>query len=108
MPGGGDGSNLPPLVATDFATLLTCPSFICLQNAINRTETGQSIPDSSVWAGTFGNGVSTPFTCSGWTNTADLGGGGVGLSGVLDTRWANNGTSLCDQAHRLYCFQQAT
>lgn len=104
-PNGSDGTNPPPLVVTDFATLIACSGSNCLQSPINRTETGGVVAgDPRAWTGTFPNGTSTPFTCSGWTNDAEL--GVIGRSDLADSSWTNHGTSLGGQALRLYCFQQ--
>lgn len=105
---GSDGTNPPPLVVTDFATLIACSvPGSCLQSAINRTETGSVAAGAfGAWTGTFHNGVSTGNHCSGWTSEMAPS-GGVGHCDMTDNQWTNYGSSLCDQANRLYCFQQA-
>lgn len=113
VPNGGDIGGLPPLVATDFADLLSCPGpgFICLQSAINRDENGQSVPagpEFLVWTGTLNNGVSSAQTCSGWSSSSGEEQGKTGRSDQLDIGWTEYGPSSCDQRHSIYCFQQAT
>lgn len=102
-----DGNNLPPLVASSFADLTTCNGAggACLQNGINRTESGQDAGDDAfVWTGTLENGSPGSQTCGGFTQA------GTGLSGEAGETtgiWTNNVFTPCNLSLRLYCFEQA-
>lgn len=104
---GIDGNNLPPLVASSFADLTTCNGAggACLQNGINRTESGQDAGvDAFVWTGTLENGTPGSQTCGGFTQA---GTGVSGEAGETTGIWTNNVFTPCNLSLRLYCFEQA-
>lgn len=101
----GDGGNPPPLVATDFADLLSCGT-TCLQSGIDRDEDGQvRAINPGAWTGTLANGNASADTCSGWTSTA--GNGLFGNRADNTTLWTENSSGPCTFAFPIYCFQQA-
>ena len=108
-PNAVDGSNLPPIVATNFSDLTTCGA-TCLQNPINRTETGEILPGSvTVWTNTLADGTASTDSCEGWTSS-DI--GDVGLFGdasQVDAKWTNTTTTFgCNSELSLYCFETAS
>ena len=104
-----DGGNPPPLVATDFADLTTCPSGICLQHAIDRNQNGE-LSLSSVWTGTLADGDAADNTCLGWTSAGDFEFGVIGGTDKINADWTGTTTFsfVCAATEPIYCFQQAT
>jgi hypothetical protein len=104
-----DSGNPPPLVATDFADLTTCPSGTCLQHAIDRNQRGEPFL-SSVWTGTLADGDAAERTCQGWTSVGDFEFGVIGGTDKIDADWtgSNAFSALCAAPEPIYCFQQAT
>ena len=108
VPNGGDGGNPPPLVATDFADLLSCGA-TCLQSAINRNQDGQvQGGNPGVWTGTLANGNASADTCEGWSSDSNAANGMTGSGTNNTTFWTENGPGSCNLDFVLYCFQQAT
>jgi hypothetical protein len=105
---GSDGGNPPPLVAENFADLLTCGGGVCLSNTINRVENGDSPGDApGVWTGVLADGAASSDTCGEWNN--DAGTGLVGDPSSATTNWTNSQFAApCGLFNRLYCFQQAS
>jgi hypothetical protein len=105
-----DGNNPPPTVADDFDDLITCVGAVdpvCLKNAINRTETGNTDISASVWTGTDADGIAESATCTNWTNGG--GTGQIGLTNSVSPTWTTSTAEPCGTASRsLYCFEQAT
>jgi hypothetical protein len=105
VPNEADGNNPPPIVAADFADLTSCNGGQCLQNPINRTESGLVLEGGiGVWTGTLADGTSGPESCEGFTSGGD---GLIGNATDVNERWTNNITSDCAIDFRLYCFEQA-
>lgn len=109
LPNVVDGSDLPPVVATNFADLLTCnPN--CLQHAIDRTEIG-GIVTKSVWTATFSDGDVSTSTCVDWTSNVSTDFGLVGDTTKIDPGWTGSKASSfefgCNIVKSLYCFEQA-
>ncbi|MFT4040541.1 MAG: DUF1554 domain-containing protein [Thermomicrobiales bacterium] len=104
-----DGVNLPPVVATNFADLLSCTTN-CLQHAIDRTELGD-IAAASVWTGTFSDGDVSTDTCAGWTSNNISNSGLFGNASAIDPTWTGSRTSTvvfgCNTSFSLYCFEQS-
>lgn len=67
----------------------------------------------NTWTGTHIRAVPAPmtsgFTCNDWTSSRPInpyqGLTGVGIS-LDETYWSDGSTSACNNAHRLYCFEQ--
>ena len=75
---------------------------------ISKDESNVAVGASIVWTGTTVSGTFSGVggDCNGWT-TNSLGVVGVrGSPTVSDAGWTNGGTSNCNTAGRLYCFQQ--
>ncbi len=109
QPNAVDGSNLPPIVATDLEDLTTCGA-TCLKSPINRTETGVILQGSvTVWTNTLANGTASTASCLDWTSS-DIGVSGLfGDASQVDSKWTNtNSTFGCNSALSLYCFELAT
>lgn len=109
QPNAVDGTNLPPVVATDLEDLTTCGA-TCLKSPINRTETGVILQGSvTVWTNTLANGTASTASCLDWTSS-DIGVSGLfGDASQVDSKWTNtNSTFGCNSALSLYCFELAT
>ncbi len=104
-------------VATDFASLLSCPGGVCLDAPIQFDEFGSLVVGpqfNAVWTGTNSDGSSAAQIvfptghCNNWTS---LGGFGVhGQFNVLGVRWTRPPfpqALICSRnpGARLYCFQ---
>ncbi len=107
QPNAVDGSNLPPVVATDLEDLTTCGA-TCLKQAINRTETGEILTGSiTVWTNTLSDGTASTDSCLNWTSNAGF--GLFGDASQVDPKWTNTNTTFgCNSALSLYCFEEAT
>jgi len=107
VPNAADGGNPPPTVASDFADLTSCDGAgNCLQNAINRTESGLVLEGGiGVWTGTLADGTSGPESCEGFTAGGD---GLIGNATAVNDDWTDNVSAAdCALDFRLYCFEQA-
>ncbi len=61
----------------------------------------------NVWTGTSPDGtVSGLDKCGDWTTTLDFAVGLAGRSYDDDVTWTYHGTTLCQNPHELYCFEQ--
>ena len=107
QPNDVDGSNLPPVVATDLEDLTTCGA-TCLKHPINRTETGEILQGSvTVWTNTLSDGTASTDSCLNWTSNASF--GLFGDASQVDPKWTNTNTTFgCNSALSLYCFEEAT
>ena len=81
-----------------------------LQANIIYDEDGDEIPVGTgrVWtgsAGEFGVHINAP-TCESWTSQDFAVQGNTGLAGRTNGSWANASPQPCNNAYRLYCFQQ--
>lgn len=105
-----DGANSPPTVAANFAALTACAGTgnDCLQNPVNRTETGDASGVVTPWTGLFANGTTRPSTCSDWTSQAGGSNFGVfGSNAFTNANWAEQSSIRCFTMNPLYCFEQA-
>ncbi|MDQ2654145.1 MAG: DUF1554 domain-containing protein [Chloroflexota bacterium] len=78
---------------------------------IDRTETGQYVADDrEAWSNTATNG--TPYSadpnliCGEWSSGSLGLSGRVGETDEVDDDWTSSHSDPCDNAWRLYCFQQ--
>ena len=80
-----------------------------INNPIVVDEQGNQ-PDTVpvVWTGTDSSGqpASEGATCLGWAAASDGVSGQVGVFDAIGTGWSASLQAACDQAGRLYCFQQ--
>lgn len=106
QPNAVDGTDLPPVVATDLEDLTTCGA-TCLKHPINRTETGEILQGSvTVWTNTLADGTASTDSCLDWTSTSVF--GLFGDVSKVDQKWTNTNTTFgCNSALSLYCFEQA-
>lgn len=81
-----------------------------LNRAINLTEegTGGAIAPNQVWTSTGDDGEQqvNPENCDDWTNGTAASNGDFGLKSSIATSWTGSTSQACDNASRLYCFQQ--
>lgn len=92
------------------APVLTLPNVARLHSmplvAIRTDEFGNTVPDSSVWSGSFPGANAAPgATCGDFTTTVGLGAFGT-TAPATRTGWLYAGTTLCDGQLRLYCLEQ--
>ena len=78
-----------------------------INNPIVVDEQGNQ-PDTVpvVWTGTDSSGQPASSTCLGWAAASDGVSGQVGVFDAIGTGWSASVQAACDQAGRLYCFQQ--
>ena len=80
-----------------------------INNPIVIDERGNQ-PDSVpvVWTGTdpSGHPASSGATCRGWVDGSSEVSGQVGVFDAIGTGWSASHSAACDQAGRLYCFEQ--
>ena len=77
-----------------------------LDHAIDRTETGDPAPTTSIWTGTLGAGGSANIDCSKWTDGTGQLQGIVGNSTATDLTWTAFSGSTCNIAYSIFCFEQ--
>jgi hypothetical protein len=81
-----------------------------LNRAISVTETGMSggFAPNEVWTSTGDDGQQqlAPDNCNSWTNGTAAFKGDFGLKSSIGPSWTGSNFRNCDQASRLYCFQQ--
>jgi hypothetical protein len=105
-----DGGNPAPIVAVDFADLVTCDATgECLLHAIDRTSTGELVPGSaSTWTGITSDGRSASQDCNGWGPSGPETTGAAGNPGKTNSQWTAIVTADCaTTSNRLYCLEQA-
>ena len=80
-----------------------------INNPIVIDERGNQ-PDNvpMVWTGTDPSGrqAASGATCRGWVDGSRAVSGQVGVFDAIGTGWSASHTADCDQAGRLYCFEQ--
>lgn len=82
-----------------------------LQNAIATDEFGNAVTASNVWTNvtTSGNqnGSSSSYHCSNWgSDSASYSSTIRGSTAATNANWTASGSSTCNTANRLYCFEQ--
>ncbi|MCA9877272.1 MAG: hypothetical protein KC442_05810 [Thermomicrobiales bacterium] len=81
-----------------------------LNRAINLTEegTGGAISPNQVWTSTGDDGEQqvNPENCVAWTSGSAASTGDFGLKSSIAPSWTGSASQGCDNASRLYCFQQ--
>jgi hypothetical protein len=82
---------------------LTDPA-VPLTRGINIDENGQFVNDHA-WTGTDADGTGNGNNCDEWMN-ASGNPGGIGQTNLFAEAWTNQGNSLCDTSHHMYCFEQ--
>ncbi|MFT4039314.1 MAG: DUF1554 domain-containing protein [Thermomicrobiales bacterium] len=104
---GSDSGGVGPLVATDFATLISCPGSVCLQYNIDRDETGVQLGNTAlVWTGVSSSGQAMSDTCNGWKDGTSSYQGRRGGSDRTNETWTQNGPDNCNSTFRIFCFEQ--
>ena len=94
------------VIALNWADLINTET--PLANPINIEEHGLPVGGAAVWTATLPDGSATPGTmCRDWTNDDDyILMAIVGLTDAVDHEWTQDGSNLCPEAMRLYCFEQ--
>ena len=77
-----------------------------IDNAINVSETGATLPGFLPWTGSTHLAGVTSYHCMDWTSGANANFGTHGSSSRADLAWTYNIIRRCDSLLRLYCFQQ--
>lgn len=95
-------------VADNLEQLLGLNGAPSLLAAIRLTEGGMMVPEdkAAVWTGTSFSGLPLQF-CGDW-GLLQFGSsmGSIGNATKQDVRWTDDGTQLCTNPARLYCFEQ--
>lgn len=110
-----------PFIRTDLAVVLAGTSDLenaMLYNPIDHDEDGVPVgmpmgadcreDAMMVWTGTTSAGMPTLYTCENWTSQEASVSGHAGLTYKTTGAWAIACITPCDQAFRLYCFEQAS
>ncbi len=81
-----------------------------LQNAIMHDQNGVAVAASYVWTGTNANGTAVTSIstndCNNWTSGTSGYSGAVGYLQYPNSEWTSDGSYVCTNTARLYCFQQ--
>lgn len=75
-----------------------------IENQIDVTDSGTSLPRQAAWTGTKSDGTADQNTCANWTSTTAR--GRIGISNQRNGWWSEEAANQCTQWYRLYCFQQ--
>lgn len=79
-----------------------------LDTAINVNEFGQNTAATNVWTNVASSGATkaSASTCLNWTDGTAGNSGHRGSNTSATATWTDAGTTACNNARRLYCFQQ--
>lgn len=81
-----------------------------IDNLLNRDESGVTRSSVPVWTNTNTNGartaMSSTMNCENWTDASSGVDGYYGVTNWADYEWTNSSYLPCNQARRLYCFEQ--
>ena len=72
-------------------------------SAIDLTENGDTVVESTVWTGTNPGGDKTSVNCQDWKGS---GTGRVGSATATDIRWTNDKSEDCAKAFHVYCIEE--